>query len=63
MAGEIPENSLILLLPEEDADPCRRNMDMALVRRDPGQPVVYVRLGKLAPPKSRLSSVRIEVAA
>lgn len=63
VAREIPENALIVLLPEEDADLCRRNRDMVLVRRDPGQPVVYVSLGKLAPPKSRLSSARIEVAA
>ncbi len=63
VAREIPENALIVLLPEEDADLCRRNREMALVRRDPGQPVVYVSLGKLAPPKSRLSSARIEVAA
>ncbi len=63
VAREIPENALIVLLPEEDADLCRRNRDMALVRRELGQPVVYVSLGKLAPPKSRLSSARIEVAA
>jgi hypothetical protein len=72
VAKEIPEDALIvllpeedsdLLLPEEDSDLCRQNRDMAMARRRAGQPVVYVKLGKLAPPKSRLSSARIEVAA
>lgn len=63
VAQDIPEDAMIVLLPEEDADLCRQNKEMAVARRVPGQPVVYVRLGKLAPPKSRLSSARIEVAA
>jgi hypothetical protein len=63
VAKQIPEDALIVLLPEEDADLCRQNKDMAVTRRRAGQPVVYVKLGKLAPPRSRLSSARIEVAA
>ena len=64
VAKKIPGNALIVLLPEEDANLCRQNREMALARRGAGQPiVVYVRLGRLAPPKSRLSSAEIEVAA
>ena len=63
VAKKIPGNALIVLLPEEDANLCRQNREMALARRGAEQPIVYVRLGRLAPPKSRLSSAQIEVAA
>ena len=63
VAERIPEGALIVLLPDEDADLCRRNQEIATARRAPGQAVVYVRLGKLAPHKSRLSSAQVEVAA
>ncbi|MBI4574384.1 MAG: hypothetical protein HY713_13995 [candidate division NC10 bacterium] len=63
VAKKIPGNALIVLLPEDDADLCRQNTEIALARRGAGQPVVHVRLGRLAPPKSRLSSAQIEVAA
>jgi hypothetical protein len=63
IAETIPENALIVLLPEEDEDLSRQNREMAVARRAMGQPVVYVRLGKLAPSRSRLSTARVEIAA
>ena len=63
VAAEIPEGALIVLLPEEDAELRRQNQEMAAARRVAGQPIVYVRLGKLAPPRSRISSARVEIAA
>jgi len=59
----IPENALIVLLPEEDSELCAKNQEMAIARQQPGQPLVYVRVEKLTPPRSRLVNPRVEVAA
>lgn len=63
MAERIPENVLIVLLPEDDPELCARNRELAMARRQPGQPLVYVRVEKLTPPRSRLVNPRVEVAA
>lgn len=63
VAEQIPEHALIVLLPEEDVELCAKNQELAQTRREPGQPVVYVRVGKLTPPRSRLVNPRVEVAA
>ena len=62
LAEQIPENALIVLLPEEDPELCEKNLELAKTRREPGQPIVYVRVEKLAPPRSRLVNPRVEVA-
>jgi hypothetical protein len=63
VAEQIPENALIVLLPEEDSELCAKNQEMAIARQQPGQPLVYVRVEKLTPPRSRLVNPRVEVAA
>ena len=63
MAEQIPENALVVLLPEEDQELCARNLALANARRESGQAVAYVRIGKVAPPRSRLVEPRVEVAA
>lgn len=63
VAEQIPENALIVLLPEEDPDLCAKNQELAQARRQPGQPLVSVRVEKLTPPRSRLVNPRVEVAA
>lgn len=63
VAAEIPDHALIVLLPEEDAELCAKNQELVQARRKPGQPVVFVRVGKLTPPRSRLVNPRVEVAA
>ncbi|PWB48589.1 MAG: hypothetical protein C3F12_02185 [Candidatus Methylomirabilota bacterium] len=63
MAEQIPENALVVLLPEEDQELCARNLALANARREPGQSVVYVKIEKVAPPRSRLVKPRVEVAA
>jgi hypothetical protein len=63
VAEQIPENALIVLLPEEDQELCGINMELARVRREPNQPIVYVRVEKVAPPRSRLVNPRVEIAA
>jgi hypothetical protein len=63
VAEQIPENALVVLLPEEDQELCERNLALARDRRESGQAVVYVRIEKVAPPRSRLVKPRVEVAA
>jgi hypothetical protein len=63
VAKQIPEHALIVLLPEEDTELCAKNQELAQARREPGQPVVFVRVGKLLPPRSRLVNPKLEVAA
>ncbi|MBI3245245.1 MAG: hypothetical protein HYZ50_01920 [Deltaproteobacteria bacterium] len=63
VAAQIPENALIVLLPEEEPELCEKNLEMAATRREPGQPIVHIRVEKVAPPRSRLVNPRVEVAA
>ena len=63
VAEQIPENALVVLLPEEDQELCERNLNLAKARRESGQAVVRVRIEKVAPPRSRLVKPRVEVAA
>lgn len=63
VAERIPENALIVLLPEQDPELCDKNLELAKARREPGQPIVYVRVEKVTPPRSRLVNPRVEVAA
>ena len=59
VSERIPENALIVLLPEEDPELCAKNQELALARREPGQPIVSVRVEKLIPPRSRLVNPRV----
>jgi len=63
VAERVPENALIILLPEEDPELCRKNLEIAKTRQEPGQPIVYIRVEKLAPPRSRLVNPQVEVVA
>ena len=63
VAEQIPEDALILLPPEEDPELCKKNLELAQAHREPGQPVVYIRVEKIAPPRSRLVNPRVEVVA
>lgn len=46
----IPPNAQIVLLPEDDPELSRRNLELSKAQREPGQPVVYVRIERLLPP-------------
>ena len=63
VAEQMPDNALVVLLPEEDPKLCERNNELAKARREPGQAVVHVWIEKVAPPRSRLVKPRVEVAA
>jgi hypothetical protein len=57
---QIPDNALIVLLPEYDKELARKNRELALRHREPGQPVVYVRIDRLR--TSRLDGLQLQVA-
>ncbi len=63
IAEKVPLNAQIVLLPEDDPELCQKNREVAVAQREPGQPVVCVRIEKLAPPISRLVNPQISVEA
>jgi hypothetical protein len=56
----IPEDAEIFFLPDEDPELSQENLRMAEQRKAEGGKVVFVRIGKLSPPRSRLQDVRLE---
>ncbi len=53
-AKKIPVNAQVVLLPEDDAELRKKNVEIAKAQREPGQPVRYVQIEKVAPQMSRL---------
>lgn len=63
VADKIPNDALVVILPDDDPALSRRNLSLARRHREKNQPVVHVRVKKLAPPpKSRLVQPRLKVA-
>lgn len=58
----IPNRSTVVLLPEYDQDLYKANLKMAQKKIAKGERIVFVRIKKLAPPKSRIIRPRIELA-
>jgi hypothetical protein len=58
----IPRNALVAILPEWDPELREINLRLVEEQREPGQPVVYVRVEALLPSRSRLVNPRVEVA-
>ncbi len=56
---QIPGNSEVYFLPEEDPDLFRENLRIAETHKREGKRVVLVRIGKLSPLRSRLQDVRL----
>lgn len=63
VAEKIPMNAQVVLLPEDDQELCKINMEISEKQREKGQQVVYVHIGAIAPPVSRLMDVSLEVKA
>jgi len=58
---KIPENALVVFLPEYDPGLSRQNKRIAEEQREKGQPIVFVRIERLAPvPPSRLIGPKLE---
>ncbi|MBI3990011.1 MAG: hypothetical protein HY347_10395 [candidate division NC10 bacterium] len=60
-AKQIPDNALVVILPQDNPDLCEENRKMALAKRELGQPLVYVYVEKVAPQMSRLINPRLEL--
>lgn len=58
--GKIPDNAMIVLLPEYDKELSEINMKLAEANREPGQSIVYVRVEKLR--VSRIEGLTLQVA-
>lgn len=56
----IPNNAMIVLLPEYDKELSEKNMELAEANKEPGQTIVYVKVEKLR--ASRIEGLTVEVA-
>jgi hypothetical protein len=62
-ARKISSAAEIVFLPTEDQTLCRENLKIAASIRARGGKPVLVRIGRIAPPRSRLRLVRVENGA
>ena len=60
LEGKIPDNAMIVLLPEYDKELSEINAKLAEANREPGQAIVYVRVEKLR--VSRIEGLTLQVA-
>ena len=58
--GKIPENAMIVLLPEYDKELSEINAKLAEANREPGQAIVYVKVEKLR--VSRIEGLTLQFA-
>ena len=62
LEDKIPKEAQVVLLPEYDEELCAYNLMIEQKQREKGQPVVYVKIGKLLAPRlSRVSKAKLEV--
>ncbi|MBI2088402.1 MAG: hypothetical protein HYT78_06600 [Deltaproteobacteria bacterium] len=62
IVDRIPNRSTVVLLPEYDQELYEANLKLAEKRIAKGEKIVFVRIQKLAPLKSRIIRPRIELA-
>ncbi|NUO80359.1 hypothetical protein HUU05_09810 [candidate division KSB1 bacterium] len=62
-AEKIPDNALVVLLPQYDEELREYNLEIANKNREPDQPMVIVEIASLKPQKSRLTRPRLKVFA
>ena len=56
----IPDNALIVLLPDYDSILAEKNRELAKANKEPGQTIVYVRIKKLR--ASRIEDLSLQLA-
>ncbi|MBI4646063.1 MAG: hypothetical protein HY738_05555 [Bacteroidia bacterium] len=62
IAEQIPNNAIIVILPEYDKELAKENYKIANQRKEKNQPLVLVRVKRLAPErKSRLIRPKLEI--
>jgi len=57
---KIPDNAMIVLLPDYDTQLAEKNKELAKANKEPGQPIVYVKVEKLR--ASRIEGLSLQVA-
>ncbi len=57
---KIPDNAMIVLLPEYDEELSRKNLELADKNREEGQPLVYVKVHSMR--TSRIEGLELQVA-
>lgn len=62
-AEKIPDNALVVLLPQYDEELREYNLRIAQENREPDQQLVLVEITSLKPQKSRLTRPRLKVMA
>ncbi|MDD5434429.1 MAG: hypothetical protein PH343_03270 [Nitrospira sp.] len=60
--NKIPDGAQLVFLPEYDPELCKENLRLIESLCEKGKPVVYIKLQKLTPQKSRIRHVTIELA-
>ena len=58
----IPDGAQLIFLPEYDPELCEENLKLTKSSVEKDKPVVYIRLKKLSPQKSRIKHVTFELA-
>lgn len=59
---QIPDNSEIALLPEDDPELAKINLEMAREKSETDRTVIFVHLGKLKPLTSRINQFKMETS-
>ncbi len=57
---QIPDNSMIVLIPEYDQELATQNIELAEANKEPGQTIVYVKVARLR--ASRIEGLTLKVA-
>ncbi len=57
---KIPDNAMIVIVPEYDKELADKNIELAEANKEPGQKIVYVRVEKLR--ASRIEGLTLQVA-
>lgn len=57
---KIPDNAMIVLLPDYDTQLAEKNKELAEANKEPGQAIVYVKVEKLR--ASRIERLSLQVA-
>ncbi len=57
---KIPDNAMIVLVPQYDKELAKKNRELAEANKEPGQTIVYVKVKKLR--ASRIEGLSLQVA-
>jgi len=57
---QIPDNAMIVLVPEYDQELATKNIELAEANKEPGQAIVYIKITRLR--TSRIEGLTLQVA-